>query len=648
MKKFVAEDLFLHHTLTKLKGSSRHGRLVFAVGRALREADSYERTLWVLDAGDDEPRRLTSTVFTASSPNFNADGSVLAFLSKRGKEGKQVHLLDMDGGEARQLTNAKDVQISTVEGWSPDGRRLLVSASVKWKEDGEQAPPDGARPPSVARFLPYKRDGAGIIVAERTHLFSVDAESGELSEVTEGDFDVSFGAWSPDGTRLSYTRNRTARQRHRRDVWVSDADGSNARMLVDTLASVSDAAWSPDGRWLAIIGSEEEGDSMTSLWLADSDTGELRLLGGEDFEVDPAGGVRWHPDGDRLLAVSPHHSLLELAVVRVPEGEVTRLPLGLRHVLTTACWGERIAFVSASMRKAEEIYSIDWNGGDERRHTRFNRDWFAERVRPRVRKRRMAVPDGEGGQEKIDVWVLAPPAGEGPFPVLVDMHGGPHSGVLIDYSAHTYWYELCSQGWVIVAPNAVGSDGFGKAFARRLRGKWGKLDLPQYEAVIRQLQDEGLIDDRIVCTGKSYGGFLSAWAATHSDLFKAAIVCAPVANIESHFGTSDTGFYVTPYDMGGEFHSMRALYEELSPVTHCLNVDAAVLILQGENDGRCPRGQAEELFANLIRCTDAPVELVVYPTSTHSEAESGRPSNRVDYHTRIPRWAMRWTADERR
>lgn len=68
----------------------------------------------------------------------------------------------------------------------------------------------------------------------------------------------------------------------------------------------------------------------------------------------------------------------------------------------------------------------------------------------------------------------------------------------------------------------------------------------------------------------------------------------------------------------------------------------ALLVLQGENDGRCPRGQSEELFAHLIRCTQAPVELVVYPDSTHAEADSGRPSNRADYHARVAPWAERW------
>lgn len=102
--------------------------------------------------------------------------------------------------------------------------------------------------------------------------------------------------------------------------------------------------------------------------------------------------------------------------------------------------------------------------------------------------------------------------------------------------------------------------------------------------------------------------------------------------------TSDTGYYVTPYAMTCEPRTGHDRYHRLSPITECHNATAATLILQGENDGRCPRGQSEELFAHLVRCTDAPVELVVYPESSHSEAKSGRPSNRVDYHRRVAGW----------
>jgi dipeptidyl aminopeptidase/acylaminoacyl peptidase len=383
--------------------------------------------------------------------------------------------------------------------------------------------------------------------------------------------------------------------------------------------------------------SEREGESAVGLWLVEVESGLLERVGGPDFEIEDL-GLEWHPQGDRLAVVASAQGLPRLAIIAMPSREVRVVRRGLRAIQALGQCRGRLAFIAASMRNPEEVYSVDWDCSQERRHSRLNRMWSARRPRPRVAKRRFAVPDGNGGTEKVEAWLLRPTHGEGPFPLLVDMHGGPHSTVRVDFAAHVYWYLLLSQGWAILAPNAVGSTSYGQAFAERLRGRWGELDLPQYEAIIGALQDQGLADDRIACAGKSYGGFLSAWAIGHSDLFKAAAVAAPVANIESHAGTSDTGYYVTPFAMDGGIIEARERYHRLSPVEYCHRVTAATLILQGENDGRCPRGQSEELFSNLIRCSAAPVELVVYPSSSHAEAESGRPSNRIDYHARLVRW----------
>jgi dipeptidyl aminopeptidase/acylaminoacyl peptidase len=126
--------------------------------------------------------------------------------------------------------------------------------------------------------------------------------------------------------------------------------------------------------------------------------------------------------------------------------------------------------------------------------------------------------------------------------------------------------------------------------------------------------------------------------AAISDRFRAAVVSAPVANIQSHGGTSDTGYYVTPYAMDAELCDSAERYVRLSPVEHAARVDAAVLLLTGRDDQRCPVGQCEEMFANLVRAGNERSMMVVYPGGTHSLAGSGTPSHRVDYHDRVVKW----------
>jgi dipeptidyl aminopeptidase/acylaminoacyl peptidase len=196
----------------------------------------------------------------------------------------------------------------------------------------------------------------------------------------------------------------------------------------------------------------------------------------------------------------------------------------------------------------------------------------------------------------------------------------------------------------VLALNPSGSGSYGAAFAHQLRGHWGELDLPEHLRAVEILEQEGIASGRVAIGGKSYGGFMAAWAIGQTSKFSAAIASAPVSNLESHCGTSDSGYYVGPYDMGGELPELRETFHRLSPVHHADRATTPTLILQGAEDQRCPRGQAEELFAVLMRNARATAELVIYPEGHHSLAEDGRPSHRVDYHGRIVEWVERWGA----
>ena len=649
---YAPEDLYEHRVLGALDGAPTHDRLVFKVTRALRKADTNRARVYGLRADERRSRALSAGTTSAQSPKLDPRGQRVAFLSSRGNAGTQAQVLRLDGGEARCLTHA-DAALASLEDWSPDGGQLLLIGDCDWSERaGEGDGQARARSrkagrdddsPQVATFLPYKRDGSGAIVGKRAQLLRADVDSGAVHPVVHGDFDVHAARWSPDGTRVAYIRGRSGRQRHRKNLWLCDADGGHAHQRTHSLASVQKLAWSPDGRWSALIASEREGAARAQLWVLDADAkSPPRRVGGEDLELASASGLVWHPDGTRIAVIAMHRGLQPVTIVSLSSDAVRLLTHGLRQAYGLTAWGDRLSYVSTSMRWPDELYSVGWDDGRApRRHSAFNRRWARTRPQPRVRKRRFTVPDGDDGSECVDAWLLLPAHGSGPYPLLVDIHGGPQSAVLADFAMHTAWYPLLSQGWAVLAPNPVGSSGYGAAFAERIRARWGELDFPQVEAIVGTLQHERFTDTRIAITGKSYGGYLAAWAIGHTSRFK-AIVSAPVTNILSHAGTSDSGYYVSPYAMGGEMHEVTDRAHALSPVLHDLRTDTPTLILQGADDGRCPIGQSEELFARLIRSTTVPTELVVYPGGTHGLAESGKPSHRVDYHQRLCDWAHRW------
>jgi dipeptidyl aminopeptidase/acylaminoacyl peptidase len=645
MPRFDLGDIARHRSFESLGGAAGEDALVFVVAQPDLDADRYQTTLWFLRPGTRQPpRRLTSPLHDARSPSLSPDASTVAFISDRDSQaGPQLHLIDIDGGEARALTRL-DCKPKKIQQWSHDGQALLLTARVPWAEDELDDPKAGNSRPVVADFLPYKFDGVGPTVGYRTQLLRIDAHDGAPRTLLGGDYDVEEAQWSPDGRRLAFVRNRTGRERHFTDLWIANADGGSARRITEDIAQVGGVRWSPDGRLLAFSGTRREGDSYSTLWIHELATGRTWRPAGNRLQLEGQWLV-WHPASARIATLAARRGVHQVAIVNVVDGHVEAHAPGLGHVHDLCASEGRLCYVYASVRKLDEMYSIDWEGADRRRHTSMNR-WFLDRPRPRTLKRRFAVPDGNGGSERIDAWVMLPPDAKPPFPLLVDMHGGPQSVTLIDFAEHTYWYELCQQGWAVVSPNAVGSGSYGPKFARRLCGRWGELDLPQYLAVIRTLQEEGFADHRVACTGSSYGGYLSAWAVGNSQRFTSAVVRSPVINIESHYGTSDSGYYVTPYAMAGEVTQAHERYHRLSPVRHCADISVPVLLLQGEDDGRCPVGQSEELFATLVRCGRAPCRLVVYPEGTHGVGRSGKPSHRLDYHRRLARWVQEWTAEE--
>src|SRR5690606_24621165 len=156
-----------------------------------------------------------------------------AFVSTRVGDAPQIHVLPLGGGEARQLSRSQR-QLQTIEQWSVDGKRLLATAQVAWAEDARDHPDADSRPVAV-NILPWKLDGSGPRAGFRTVLLEIDADSGEERVLVDGDFDVMEAAWSPDGTKLALIRGRGGMQRHGLDLWLADADGTNARQATSTL-----------------------------------------------------------------------------------------------------------------------------------------------------------------------------------------------------------------------------------------------------------------------------------------------------------------------------------------------------------------------------------------------------------------------------
>jgi dipeptidyl aminopeptidase/acylaminoacyl peptidase len=357
----------------------------------------------------------------------------------------------------------------------------------------------------------------------------------------------------------------------------------------------------------------------------------------------------WTADGARILFTAADSGNANLHWVAAVDGERGHVTLGQRQLpdWSLAPSTNRVAFVFTDLDTPADVAVIDVNGGSERRLTRVNAALLDELDYTPPLRRRFTTPHGE-----IDGWVMRGAGAPAPGPLLVDIHGGPHSyfGSVFPLTPF-YWLAAVARGWTVVAVNPTGSGSYGLEFARTLRGRWGEYDLPEQMAAVDALVAEGIADpERLAVTGYSYGGYMTSWVVGHTDRFKAAVIGAPVTNLESFHGASDIGMWFGPFEMGGPLIEAREVFRRLSPISSVDQVATPCLVLHGEADDRCPIGQGEEWFIAL-RAQGKPAEMVRYPGGSHAFRGAGRPSHRLDYTLRLIDWIERYglapTVEER-
>lgn len=244
------------------------------------------------------------------------------------------------------------------------------------------------------------------------------------------------------------------------------------------------------------------------------------------------------------------------------------------------------------------------------------------------------------GRDGLDLQgFLVRPAGPGPHPLVVQIHGGPVA------AWHNTWgftmgerYPitnfLVAEGYAVLLPNPRGSTGRGIEFAARVLGDMNGEDAHDIMAGVHHLVDRGVADARRVgVTGNSYGGLMSAWLITQNPALAAAIVRSPVTDFRSQHLTSNIPAFdriflrADPFDHGGQ-------YDQRSPISHAAAIRTPTLLIAGALDRCTPPSQAEELFGAL-RALDVPSELVIYPREGHGVV--GFPET-VDHLARILGW----------
>ena len=525
---------------------------------------------------------------TISTPSWAKDDPERCVYVSNASGTFELYTWDRRTGEHRQATKRPEGTSSGV--LSPDGQSLWWFDDTRGNEKGVwRVQPFDAGPgdapaavpldPGYPTGLSLAHDGVvavGLAADGRHRIFTVAGPGAAPVLVHDHGEASGVAGWSRDGTLLAYSHAEHGDNRNRA-LRVVTADGDVVADLWDGAGlGLTSLGWSmveADQRLL--IAHERRGSRHPAIW--SPLTGEVTdldvTLGHEELL-----GADWYHDGKAVLLWTIGRGRSRLQRHDLASGETTLVPTTPGMI------------TGARVRPDGEVW---WSGSDAATPPVVH--CGDELLRPPGEVAPSGVPyddvlaEGPGGTVH---GFVAKPTGDGPFPAVFRIHGGP-AGVDTDSftAAAQAWVD---HGFAVVMVNYRGSMGYGKAWQDAIVGKPGYRELEDIAAVREAVIAAGIADpERIVLHGGSWGGYLTLLGVgTQPDLWSLGVSAVPLASLRDHY--HQQGEVLQAYWrslFGGTPETLGSALDDIDPIAHVSSVRVPVFVLVGDNDPRCPLAQ---------------------------------------------------------
>lgn len=523
----------------------------------------------------------------------------------------QLFRLPLAGGEAEQITHLK----AGIEGYkvSPDGAKIALLS----RGDYPVPKPDA---PRVYEDWPVKFDGRGLLPTQPKEIWLW--QQGQTHKLLSWPLDVEEVVWNPSGEGLYWVASSSKQERWnwvQRAYWL-DLQG-NTQELFGGAGPIVGLEPTPDGGLAYLAHAHEHGGGTELRLYHRALSGEIRLLAEGAFlntvnsDVRMGSGIqtpRMGPEGNLYLVVTQQGTARLLEVT--PQGH-SEFASGAEHSVLG------YAFC------ADDLYTLSESFVHAARLTRNGEVIFdpnAETLAglPQPQAVSYAAPEGH----QVAGWVLLP-EGSGPHPLVVYIHGGPHTAFGNALMLQLQLFRAA--GFAVAYANPRGSTGYGQEFAV-LGTRWGEIDeadvLGFLDSVLAQFP---LDPQRVGVAGGSYGGYMTNWlTARHPGRFKAAVTDRSISNWFSFFGASDIGPRFTRLELGAEPWNKPEVLWQKSPLSLVHQVQTPTLVVHSEQDHRCPIDQGETWYTLLLQ-KGVPTKFFRVPEESHELSRAGRPDRRV-------------------
>jgi dipeptidyl aminopeptidase/acylaminoacyl peptidase len=546
------------------------------------------------------PKRLTQLHGSVTTLAFSPDGARIAFLYIEGATRPAGALAAMKppsgviGVEGLEIQRLATVEVASGAFHAVSPKDLHVF-EYDWAPDAKQVAYVAAPPPGENNWWVAQLYTQSISQEKPASLLDPAHAAGPIHGLQ-----IAVPRWSPDQTQIAFVGGLMSDQGATGgDVYLVPANGGEATNI--TSGSKRTAAWLD---WRK-PGSASHGTAACCQ--------EPRLL------------VSWENAGEVEIGEINNQgkSLTSYATIAggVSDGR-EKQSLSLSQDL-------RVAYIRDSFSQAPEIY-LGTLGAPAQAVTHYN-----DALKPLWGKSDSIHWSSDSFS--VQGWLLYP-AHYDPgkkYPLIVSVHGGPSSQVVPHWPALGYTATAFSAlDYFVLMPNPRGSYGQGESFTQANRKDFGYGDLRDILAGVDAVAAKLPIDsERVGITGWSYGGFMTMFAVTQTQRFKAAVAGAGIANWQSYYGENSIDQWMTPF-FGASVYDDPAVYARSSAIDFIRNVKTPTLVVVGDRDGECPAPQSFE-FWHALRAQHVPTELVVYPNEGH---HFDSPDHQRDVLTRALAW----------
>lgn len=560
---------------------------------------------------------------------------------------------------AANLARYQNTRGASFSGWLPDGSLLITTRFGETSQAHRVKTPMGMReqltffkePLSNMATAPghngfvYGQDIGG---SEFWQLFYYDLDTRQTTLLTDGKRSRNEQPlWSHDGTQLAYSS--TVRNGTDTDIFVRDmrsgrsksvvAEGGTwypfdfspdgRRLLVAKYVSINEAypgvvdlttgklelfpvdggkagfnafVFGPDGKQVYFVSDEKS--EFRTLRFHDPDAGKFELLSAKiPWDVQ---AVDVAANGKHLAYLTNEDGIGQLHVIALPSHApvaLPKLPIGFIGNVEFSPNGEQLALTLNSSTSPSDVYvmTVDTKSAPVR--------WTASEVGGLDSSQFIAptlvryptFDKVDGKPRTIPAFYYRPP-GDGPFPVVINIHGGPEAQALPAFNPLTQ-YLLRELEIAVLFPNVRGSAGYGKSYLQLDNGKLREDSVKDIGALLDWIATQPDLDkDRVAVAGGSYGGYMVLASMAHyNDRLRAGISVVGISDFATFLkNTESYRRDLRRAEYGDEREpSMAEFHKAIAPLNNAHKISKPLFVAQGFNDPRVPYTEAEQIVSKV-------------------------------------------------